>query len=496
MNTQIQTGSVQPVVRRDPADWAIPAAGSAQRWALAGAWLLTAYYFLTSIYISLHRQFWFDEVLTTRTVRLQNWQAIWDSLKVGDSPNPIGFFAVARLFDQWFGPSEIGIRLPATLGVIAGMWLTYHATRRVTDRLHGLLAMAVLTCSFLPYYAYEGRSYGLHFLLAAFALWVWTARRSPFLLAGAFFLGVLVHYYMVLCMLPLLAEEAYHWRPWRRPSFHIVAATLGAAGGLIGILPLVLISKRGWSGDFWAAPSGLQVPSLYTGIFPAGLFLVSLTALWVILNRGPENLPAHPVTSAERTGWFALLIPVAGYILGKLVTHALVDRYLIGMLPGVALAFACLCYRRWAPTPRIYAGVLLLFAGHGIYTQSLTVRHPEKIEACGQTEGRTRAMVAMEERLWAAGAHHIVITYPDCLYQTARYYSQHPERYVWWTNPGKQPRNFVHYPVQYWTLDDVKQHSRDAVFVDINTAKLETLQATGARTTVHTADGLSLTRAE
>ena len=46
------------------------------------------------------------------------------------------------------------------------------------------------------------------------------------------------------------------------------------------------------------------------------------------------------------------------------------------------------------------------------------------------------------------------------------------------------------------TLDDVKLHAREAVFIDINPERLESLQRAGFRTSVHNLRSLAVTRAE
>jgi hypothetical protein len=39
--------------------------------------------------------------------------------------------------------------------------------------------------------------------------------------------------------------------------------------------------------------------------------------------------------------------------------------------------------------------------------------------------------------------------------------------------------------MQFWTLDEIKQHAREAVFVDLRPEKLEALQRCGIHTVVH-----------
>jgi hypothetical protein len=465
-------------------------AAALNRWSFAGAMLMAAYFLITSIYISGHRLFWYDEVFTTLTTRMPDWHTIWRAL-VDDNgdPSPIGFFVVARTFDKLFGPSEIGIRLPSALAMVGGMLLTYDCARRLTDNLHGLIAMAVLTCSYLTYYGYEGRSYGLFFLFATWVLWAWIRNRPAIVLAALFFFGVLIHYYLVLCLIPFAAEEAYNWRPWRRPSAKLIGGVLGAFAGLALLLPQILGSRRAHA-VWWTAQGGRQVLSVLTEIFPAGLFLLALTVLWLIVNERSGPVVVKAASAAERTCWFALAIPIAGFVMARLVTHAFLDRYFIGLLPGVAVGFSCLLWRRFPNTPRIAMGILLLFAGYGVAAQALAVLHSDEIKAFGPAQERTRAILAMEEQFASRGARYIVLDTYDLRFLEVRYYSKHPERYVGWSSWAPEPGVSKYYPMQRWALDEIKQHAREAVFVDPKPESLEVLQQFGIRTVVHKSDPL------
>lgn len=473
-----------------------PLSAAADRWSFRCALLLAAYFLVTNIYISGHRLFWYDEVFTTLTTRMPDWHTIWKALVEDNSdPSPFGYFVVARIFDRLFGPSEIGIRLPSALAVAAGMFLTYDCTRRVTDRLHGLIAMAVLTCSYLTHYGYEGRSYALYFLFAAATLWAYIGKRRAVLLAALFFCGVMIHYYLVLCLLPFAAEEAVNWRPWRRPSARIIGGVLGALAGLAVLLPQILRSRRIGTA-WWAQPSAGRFPFVFNDFFPAGLFLLAVATLWVVLNERPETVAVRPLSSAERTGWFALTMPIAGFVLAKLITHAFFNRYFIGLLPGVAVGFSCLLWRRYPDVPRIPVGIVLLLAGYGVATQTLSAVRAGEIETFGPTQQRTRAILAAEDELWSSGKHYIVTSEGDGLFLSARYYSKHPERYAWWLYSSPVPPVSGHYPMQIWTVDEVKRHAHEAVFVDLATDSLEVLQRSGIHTVVHKSGPLVITYPE
>ncbi|MEO8368102.1 MAG: glycosyltransferase family 39 protein [Candidatus Solibacter sp.] len=466
----------------------------ADRIAFGGALLFAAFFLATSIYISTHRLFWFDEVFTTLTTRMPDWHTIWRALTEDNSdPSAFGFFIVARIFDQIFGPSELGIRLPSTLAMIAGMFITYDCARRLTNNLHGLIAMTVLTCSYLTYYGYEGRSYALFFMFASAALWAWIGRRSPVLLAVIFASGVLVHYYLILCLVPFALEEACDWRPWRLPSARLVSAASGALLGLALLSPQILRSTQVHGTAWWAAPVGRQVPSVFNEIFPPGLFLLAMAIVWISFADSHATATSAPISSAERTAWFSVLIPIAGYVIAKLVTHAFLNRYFIGMLPGVAVGFSCLVWRRYGDNLRVSVGILLLLGGYSVTMQTLTARHPEKIEAFGSAQERTKGMLDLEAELAAHGARYIVLDVYDLRFLEARYYTKHPERYVvWWSLTGALPHT-PYYPFQRWLPSDVLQHAHEALFVDLQPERVADLQRFGLQTSVYKSGPLFVT---
>jgi hypothetical protein len=85
-----------------------------------------------------------------------------------------------------------------------------------------LIALSVPTCSILLYYGYEARPYGLYFMLSALALWIWTGasastRWQAISFGLVMFLGGMIHYYFLLCLVPYALWEVLRWRPWQPP---------------------------------------------------------------------------------------------------------------------------------------------------------------------------------------------------------------------------------------------------------------------------------------
>ena len=216
--------------------------GTAALWTYLVAGLLAVFYFVTSIQIATHRVFWFDELFTLYIARLPHVSTIWSALGNGVDALPPTYYMVVRLFDSLFGPGDIAARVPSMLAVAVGLLVIFDCARRLTDGLHGLIALSVAICSFLPYYGYEARSYGIYFMFAALALWAWTnqslSRTTQAVLFGVtFFRGrvlslLLWHVPAAICVVGTVALEAgsasvakdscrHHW--WRRAGCHSFA---------------------------------------------------------------------------------------------------------------------------------------------------------------------------------------------------------------------------------------------------------------------------------
>ena len=184
-----------------PNNASAPAMAAPETRSLIAAAVMAAFYLVTSLYIARHRLLWFDEIFTLHIAWLPDFHTLWTAL--AHAADPPTYSMVVRMFGKLFGYSEVAARLPSTLAIVAGLLLTFDCARRLTNGLHGLIALSVLTCSILPFFGYEARPYAVYFMLAALALWVWTGTRadgrwSAIVFGVVFFLGVTIHYYFVL----------------------------------------------------------------------------------------------------------------------------------------------------------------------------------------------------------------------------------------------------------------------------------------------------------
>ena len=488
-----------------------PTRNTTRAWTMVVAALLAVFYFATSIYIAAHRVFWFDELFTLHIARLPNLTTIWSALGNGVDALPPTYYMLVRAFDSLFGPGDVAARVPSALAFAIGLLVIFDCARRLTDELHGLVALCIATCSFLPYYGYEARAYAIYFLLAALTLWLWTyeglsTKSQATLFAAAFFAGVCFHYYFVMCLFPYFVWELLRWKPGQRPSAKLIAGIVGCVVPVLLMSPLILSFSRKFAGGYWNRPSFLELRAIYSQLFPDGLFLLALIAVWIVLvsadSSGQAESAVAPMRSAEAIGWLFLAIPLAAFVVAEWKTNAFFSRYFIGVLPGVAVAFACLLWRHFRRVSQVSMGVFVLLAAWGVGQQLTVARHPDKVEATG-----IRAFLQVEDALQLEGKRYFVFSGP-LLFLEAQQYSNHPEQCVlllpsdFSRQPKPGPDPYLHqrlelnlsqyYPLQVWTLDDLRRHQTEAALVEPDEQALRDVQRDGMTARVRFATPLKV----
>ncbi len=469
-------------------------------WTFVAAGLLVVFYFATSIAIAAQRVMWFDELFTLHIAQLPHWTTIWKALANGVDALPPMYYMLVRIFDSLFGPGSVAARVPSAIAFAIGLWLIFDCTRRLTDGLHGLIALSVATCSFLPYYGYEARSYAIYFMLAALTFWSWTyedaGRKWPTLLFGAaFFAGVCFHYYFVMCLVPYVLWDVLRWKPGHRPSAKLTAGIVGAIAPLLLLSPLILSFSHKFAGGYWNRPSFIELRAIFSQLFPDGLFLLALIMVWIAIvwagKRSDDETETVPerVQSAEAVGWLFLAIPIAAFVVAEWKTNAFYSRYFIGVIPGVAVAFAGSLWRHFRQSSRVAIGIFVLLAGWGVSQQLTMLRHPEKVEATG-----IRSYLEVESALPLEGKRYFVFSGP-LLFLEAQHYSDHPENCVLllpsdFNQQAKAgPDPYLHqrletnlsqyYPMQFWTIDDLARHRAESALIEPDEKALQDVRDAG-----------------
>ncbi len=466
-------------------------------WTFLVAAVLAMFYLATSIYISSHRLLWFDEVVTVHMARLPDLKTLLAALSHGADSLPPLYYLVVGMFEKLFGHSEVAIRLPSTLAMVATLLITFDCARRLTDGLHGLIAMA-LASGPLAGEGFEARSYAIYVLFAALALWVWTCARAsekwPAIWFGAvLFLGVCFHYYAVLLLVPFALWEISRWKPWQLPSPKLTAGVIGVIVPAVLLSHFILSFSRKFSIGFWSRPSLSELMDIYSHIFVGGLFLLAVSIVWIVLaNRRGKDIVLPPMSASEAIGWLFLCIPLAGFVAAELKTNAFAVRYFLGIVPGVAVAVSCCLRRHFRQAKVVSIGVFLLLGTWGIVKELHTARHTDSVESPG-----TRDILAMETFLTSDGKRFLVFSDPF-MFLEVQYYSKHPEECILLLPPDFEQRSiparsspdlYMHqrvelilsqyYPLKIWQPSQLSEHARETALIKPAPDVLDALKRAG-----------------
>lgn len=445
--------------------------------------LLALFYLATSISISSHRVFWYDEIVTHNIATMPDYKTIWAAVTHAvDGGSPV-YDAVVRISYQLFGVRDVVARIPSALAMVVGLLVVFDCARRLTDGLHGLIALAVLTCSFLPYYGHEARSYAIYFMLSASLLWIYVntrenSRSAAILFGAVLFAAVGMHYYAVMCLVPYTLWEMFRWKPWKLPSPKLIGGVAAAVVAVLLLLPAILafvpIVREL---NPWMPVSVGRLRDIFSVFFPDGLWLLALIAIWIALSVPKDKkivLAAMP--AAEIIGWLFLCIPLAGFAAAELKTKSFGDRYFIGTLPGVAVAFSSAVWRHFHHARRVSLGILLILATWGVAKQAVATRHPN--------QGAPTPHDAKLESILRNDGKQFFVFANQGMYWQAYHYAKNPQEYAFLApldvGDVRLTMNFARYiPVQVWTLEDLRRHARESALIAPSPRVVNSLKQSG-----------------
>jgi mannosyltransferase len=252
------------------------------------------------------------------------------------------YYLVAYGWMRLFGTTEFAIRSLSVLCAAATM-VPFHAVARMVTRRRAAYASGALLAlsAFMLDFARDGRAYALATLLVVVTVWrfqrAWIDQRPRdwVLFVVVAVAAAYTHWFCILVVIALYAS-LLGWVHGRRAAR---GARLAAVAIALATAPIALFVAFGSDSSVgWIAPLNTdELRALvvsFTGnaalvpqLVVVGLATLGFGAAWS--SRGTLTVPPVVVT------WF--VVPVGLAITGSLFTPALVARYLIVALPGLAL---------------------------------------------------------------------------------------------------------------------------------------------------------------
>jgi hypothetical protein len=437
--------------------------------------------FSTSLSIAWRRLFWFDEIYSVTYAKMADFGTIWRAVSAAADQTPIGYYLLAWAAYSASGNWDLGIRIVSVIAMTATIIVVFDCARRLTDGLHGLIAPCVLLASGGVAFAYEARSYSMMMLLSAMALWIWLntkeqAKVSAVLFGAVLFLAQSMHFYGLLILLPFAVWEIYRHKLRCLPPPKLMAGGIGILCAFALSSPQILaLWRTPREGELWAPASIAGIGIVFLALFPHGPFLLAgATAItWLGMGRREDKKPAPPMGSGEKLSWLFVLIPVGGYLFAKAVTGFYFYRYFVTLLPGIAVASACLL-TRYCSAKLQCGGVLVMFGVFGIASQIVAATDLSSAYV-GNDQADTRTGLALEERILADGKRFVTSPVPNVILEI-RYHSKHPEHYVemrrhsWDDRITTYDASFV-----YWSMKDVRRHAAETAVLFPTSEFLEQL---------------------
>ena len=336
---------------------------------------------VATLVLAEHKPLWNDELFTYYISRL-SVADMWSTLRTGVEQTPLTFYLATRGSVELVGDGGIGMRLPELAGYLLMSVCLFALVARRSTPLYGLVAVLFAVATIAFGYAYEARAYGLVLGFSAAALLCWEVaaeggprrRLAAVGIAVTLAAAVASHYYAVLVVLPLLAGEATRTLVRRRVDWLVVGAFAGILVPLVAFEELIRESDA-YSTTFWGRPTWHAAVRFYPDSLMDRALLVVVavvaTALAVTLLRtssraarkaGLRRPPDHELVALVTLA----LLPFFGVLLGKLVTGAFTDRYVLSAIVAMSALLALAAWWADGGVPLLGIGllvVLTVFAG-------------------------------------------------------------------------------------------------------------------------------------
>jgi hypothetical protein len=275
-------------------------------------------------------------------------------------------------------------------------------------------------------------------------------------------------------------------------SFRLFCGAVGLALALAIHFPFIRAASLHREVPFYGIPTSKTLQMAYVEMLilseydllvpwqppPFILALVLLILLFAWASSGTAKF-IDGQSSAERLGWFFLVVPIAGYILAKLVTHAFWPRYFIPFLAGMGVAIGCFLYRNHRDYPK--ASILILVVAVPLFLNASANRL--RFARTPVTSHRADVSDFVDDMLpvFRQEGKLFVLTPTLRSFVEARYYASDPQmirvllppNYPLWF-PTQNPID-----IRYFSKDELRRHARETVLIDPEPELLSDLEKLG-----------------
>lgn len=353
------------------------------------AWLAAAYGLavlacLSVWFLAIRAPLWTDETLSYWQIA-GGFKQIWTRSIQGNSFAAYAY--ILWLTKTLFGSSELVLRIPSILAMLAAVYVFYRCAREMFDWDVSLIAaMLFILPRGIAFAAIDVRPYPFALLVTnltilLFLRWMKTNRTVYAALFGIAAAGIFYFHYLFASILVALAVYYLFTRRISLPAdLRQIAVALGCfAIFLLPVLPrLQYIYQTRTTHSFADAPrwtSVLQVLNPGTGqllVLAGVILLAAVSRQWAVPRR--EQLGKLLLCAS-----LALLPILCLYAISVTSSvHVFIPRYLLVAMPGIALCWGWLCSLIDSRALRgMFAFAFVTLCVFQAYSSPLSRRHEE-----------------------------------------------------------------------------------------------------------------------
>lgn len=320
---------------------------------------------LETLFRSLSRGLWFDEILTVLVSSQPHVSGIWNLLTHGVDGHPMGMYLVERVMGKLGGNERIIFRLPSIAAFLCVMTCMFGFIRRRAGSLIALVsAGALLILNIYDPFAFEARSYGLMIAFITLALMCYERADSKvwgILFALCLAAACSMHFYAVLAFFPFGLAELTILYTERRFRLQVWSGFVVGALPYLAFWPILRAQRVLYGAHFWATPTVWNLAKSVGELtymktsFSFAIFAAALIFLLNVIYTGSFRARAKSIKGlgysstdiALTLGFF--IMPIVTFAAARIGHGGVSGRYLTVTDLGISLALSLFLSRLERP---------------------------------------------------------------------------------------------------------------------------------------------------